>query len=425
MDDACERFLDLASSRSFLLTQLRIRFTRGKAETTKSARERMENRLRGLNRPASAKSGLALYGLFKAETGLGESARRAAQALSTTAHPISSHLISLPNFQNEIEFACTEDPFSSYDTALILLNAPEIIQLRHVVPLSCLAGKRCIAYWAWELPVFPAIWATALEIFDEVWVPSRFVHDSISTGTDKPIRIVPHPIPDPDILKNEARRQLALSPNEFLFLSIFDTNSFLARKNPVGAVRAFRDAFSKRNGSVRLILKCHGRTRRNGFEELYQAIGNDERITLIDEVFPPSRVRLLQAACDAYISLHRSEGFGLNIAEAMAAGELAIATNFSGNTDFMTAQNSILIPYRMCAVGEQEYLCGKGQWWAEPDHDAAVEALRMAVERGPANQGLRDQARTDIKRNHSYRRVGDLFVRAALGNLPTGVLERV
>jgi glycosyltransferase involved in cell wall biosynthesis len=427
VQDASEFCSDVMSSRPFLLKQLYNRATKGKAEAAKAARQLLHDRFLGPQIPASTEKGLALYGLFKAEIGIGQSARQSAQALSTTKYPASRHLIALPNFRNEIEFDCTEDCYSPYDTAVIFINPPELIHLGrgHLVRPSYITGKRRIAYWAWELPVFPAVWAPALDLVDEIWVPSRFVHDSISTATDKPIRIIPHAVPVPNRSKTEARQQFGLDPAEFIFLSAFDTNSFLARKNPVGAIRAFRHAFPKRNSQVRLILKCHGMTRRNGFEQLRSEIANDERITVIDEVMSPERMQLLHAACNAYVSLHRSEGFGLNIAEAMAAGALAIATNFSGNIDFMNTDNSILIPYKMCAVGEGEYLCGKGQWWAEPDHDFAVEALRMAVERDATNKGLRDQAREDIERNHSYHRVGDLFVRAARADLPIGVLERV
>jgi hypothetical protein len=121
-------------------------------------------------------------------------------------------LIALPNFQNEVEFDCSQNLYSPYDTALISLNPPELIHLRcgHLVPPTFIAGKRCIANWAWELPVFPAVWAAALDLVDEIWVPSHFVYDSISTATDKPIRIIPHAIAVPNHSKTEASSNLDL-----------------------------------------------------------------------------------------------------------------------------------------------------------------------------------------------------------------------
>jgi len=126
---------------------------------------------------------------------------------------------------------------------------------------------------------------------------------------------------------------------------------------------------------------------------------------------------LLFCACDCFVSLHRSEGYGLNLAQAMACGKLAIATGFSGNVDFMTAQNSILIPFAMKAVGRDEYLHGAGQYWAEPDHAASVAAMRLALDQPSVVTRLRQRARADIEKNNSYERIGRLLVLGLEGKL--------
>ena len=165
-------------------------------------------------------------------------------------------------------------------------------------------------------------------------------------------------------------------------------------------------------------MKCHGRTGRGPrFDALLKLISGNDRIILIDKVFTSEQMTALIAACDALVSLHRSEGYGLNLAEAMACGKLTIATGFSGNLDFMTEQNSILIPFAEKAVGPEEYLCGAGQWWAEPSHAASVEAMRLALEQPSVAARLAQRARMDLAKNNSYERVGRLLVLGLEGKL--------
>jgi len=364
--------------------------------------------------------GVALIGLLKAEVGIGQAGRSAAKALEAVGYPHSRHAITAPAlFDEVVDFSCETNSSSIYDTALIYLNADTMAQSRGIIPSSLLAGRRCIGFWHWELPVFPRLWAPAIDMVDEIWTPSRFVADSIRTATDKPIRIVPHAISMPDHVVEAARSRLRLPRDAFLFLSVFDTNSYMSRKNPEAVVRAFCDAFPQRtHSSPRLIMKCHGKRRRGvRFDAFRNMIAKDDRIILIDEVFSGDEMALLFAACDVCVSLHRSEGYGLNLAQAMACGKLVIATGFSGNTDFMTDQNSILIPFTMTAVGEEEYVCGAGQWWAEPSHTASVEAMRQAVDQPAAATKLARRARMDIAKNNSYQRVGELLVLGLEGQL--------
>src|SRR6185312_10725437 len=129
-----------------------------------------------------------------------------------------------------------------------------------------------------------------------------------------------------------ARRELGLPADDFIFLATFDVNSFSARKNPLGAIRAFRDAFPDRNSQAKLLVKFHGKSRGADIRaELANLCSGDDRITLIDGVYTPKKMSNLRAACDVFVSLHRSEGFGLNIGEAMATGKLVISTDFSGS----------------------------------------------------------------------------------------------
>ncbi len=371
-------------------------------------------------RLAGLQKGVALIGLLKAEVGVGQAGRAAGKALQAAGYPHSRHAVTAPGlFEEDVQFECEASFASVYDTALIYLNADTLMSWRDLIPASALAGKRRIGFWHWELPRFPDVWTPAIDLMDEIWTPSRFVAESIATATSNPVRILPHAISVAHHPARMARKRLGLPEGAFLFLSVFDTNSYLERKNPEAVVRAFIDAFPDQAGSSPLlIIKCHGSSRRGPrFESLLKLIARDDRITLIDRVFSVEEMHLLFASCDALVSLHRSEGYGLNLAEAMAHGKLAIATGFSGNTEFMTDQNSILIPFAMKAVGPDEYVCGAGQWWAEPDHAASVEAMRLAVTRPSLVASLSDRARRDLETNNSYERVGRLLVAALDGKL--------
>jgi glycosyltransferase involved in cell wall biosynthesis len=135
-------------------------------------------------------------------------------------------------------------------------------------------------------------------------------------------------------------------------------------------------------------------------------------IILIDKVLPESDILMLQAATDVFVSLHRSEGFGLNLAECMAAGKLVIGTNFSGNIDFMNETNSLLIDFDMRRVAYDEYIAGEGQWWADPKHESAVEAFRRASNDTTLRIKLGKAAQHDIKQKLSYEVIGSLMARA-------------
>ncbi len=352
--------------------------------------------------------GIAHYGLFHAEIGIGQGARRLSRALETAGIPVSRHTISLPQFDSRVDFQASDELMSRHDTVLLHFNADTFLDLFDQFPLAALLQRRRIGHWVWELPILPPRWVMALGKFHEIWVPSRFVAEAVANATDKPVRIVPYPVPVEDFPQAEARSRLNLPRDAFIFLTIFDSNSYPARKNFLGVVRAYLDAFPNRGlTSPVLVIKCHGRGNRGAeLQKLKDIVAGDDRMILIDKVFSEHEMTLIQAACDCLISLHRAEGFGFNIAECMAKGKSVIATDFSGNTDFTHAGNSLLVPYKMAVVGKDQYIYGGGQWWAEPDHEAAVAAIRRAASDAADVQRLAAQGRADIMRNYSFEAIG-------------------
>jgi len=161
-------------------------------------------------------------------------------------------------------------------------------------------------------------------------------------------------------------------------LSAFDYDSSFFRNNPMSAIAAFRDAFPLLTENVGLVLKSTGADRRFAHigGEIDRYIERDPRIIAIDETMPRSRLLGLIRACDCYVSLHRAEGLGLGMAEAMALGKAVIGTDFSGSTDFLTEETGFPIGYDLRRVEPHEYYWSRGQVWAEPHHAAAVDTLR-------------------------------------------------
>ncbi|MGC2776128.1 MAG: glycosyltransferase, partial [Bradyrhizobium sp.] len=316
-------------SRSALLAQLKRSFTLGKRESRLFGLSEAIRRfgypdtgsLMELERKVSElKRGIAVYGLFTAEIGIGQSARRSAQALATLGIPVSTHNIRLSQFENTVEFPCSPDFISEYDSTLIHLNPDTLLWLFKNSPLEAFLGRRRIGFWHWELPVFPPQWARALETTHEIWVPSNFTARAVRAAGGASVRVVPHAVETDQISTSFARAQLGLPADDFLLLTMFDLNSWPARKNPWGAYRAFMNAFPRQGASSpRLVVKCHGRANRTaGLEPLLRDLREAPNVIFLDEVLSCERTRLLQAACDCFVSLHRSEGFGLPLLECMA-----------------------------------------------------------------------------------------------------------
>jgi len=243
--------------------------------------------------------------------------------------------------------------------------------------LPYVADSYRIAYWAWELPDPPFDWTGCDRVINEIWTPSTFSRDSLALLTRRPIHVVPH-----YIAAKPARRGAPGDP--FTVLAMADTRSSLARKNPTGAVEAFRRAFGT-SSSARLLLKLSGRDADlAAFEAASGETLRGGNIEIIKGHVDEAGLEALYRRSDVLLSLHRAEGFGLPMLEAMSHGVPAIATGWSGNVDFMNAQNSFLVPYRLVPVVDPAGIY-RNSTWAEPDLDAAACMLRSLAE----NTGLR------------------------------------
>ena len=264
-----------------------------------------------------------------------------------------------------------------------------------------------IGQWGWETDVVPAHWIPAFERVDELWVYSTYVAENLSRVSPVPVVTVPLPVIAPDPATADLDFDAELDPGEgFKFLFVFDFFSTLQRKNPMGLVDAFTRAFAPGEGP-RLVLKgMNGSFRPQAVDELRWRIADRPDIHLIDKHVDQSTYAALIADCDCYVSLHRAEGFGLTLAEAMALGKPAIATGYSGNLEFMTARNSYLVDYRLARVGPDVEIYPSEGTWAEPDLDHAARLMREVWEHPDAARATGERAARDVAERLSASKVG-------------------
>jgi hypothetical protein len=257
---------------------------------------------------------------------------------------------------------------------------------------------------AWELPVYPAVWADQLRRFDEVWALSHFISDSLAAAGLSSIHIgqaveVPlgHFLP---------RKYFGIRESAFTILHFFDLSSYATRKNP-DAVLAMFEEFRKRRefADVQLVLKVK-QGDQDGEEWLRPIRDRIPEVRCLANPMSALETRSLINCCDCFVSLHRSEGFGRGLGEAMFLGRLALATGWSGNLDFMTGDNSLLVDHRLVPVEPGEYPFSEGQMWAEADVGHAVALLDAAVADPARTREIAARGRGDIRLGHGFRAVG-------------------
>jgi glycosyltransferase involved in cell wall biosynthesis len=331
-----------------------------------------------------AASSAVIVGLSRSTLGHGAAARLCAAELRQGGIAVSQLDVSAA-LRAPI---AAEEPAAAADAtaeaAVVVLNPEEMVQALQGAGGEALRGKRVAAYWVWELERAPARWRTlAGHVPHEIWAPSRFAADALAAVFDQPARVIPHPCaltppPEPTSERRAAARsRLGFGPDDFLAFSSFSAASSLARKNPAGSIEAFGRAFAGRT-DAKLVLRCGGGgAYPAAMTALRSAVRNAQAPVSLIEAASWEELLDLYAACDVYLSLHRSEGFGLNLAEAMLSARPVIATAWSGNLEFMDETSSALIPATLVPARDPQGIYRqRDARWAEPNLDAAVEQLR-------------------------------------------------
>jgi glycosyltransferase involved in cell wall biosynthesis len=358
--------------------------------------------------------GINVVGYLTSEKGVGEGVRSDLRILEAAGIPHAANNFVDSGSENRELLPASLSTDNPYSVNLIHINADMLPRFARQ-NRRYLAARYNIGYWAWELSEFPAEWNHAFSYLDEVWTPSVFTSDSVARVSPIPVHTMPHAI-DPEIqtLPEFDRTSFRLPADAFVFLFMFDFQSYLERKNPLGLIKAFRQAFPGRK-DVLLLLKCsHAAEHPKQLKELQAAGGANVRI--LNTVLPRGAVHSLMSAADGYVSLHRSEGFGLTLAEAMLCGKPVIATAYSGNVDFMTKENSFPVPYKLIAIDRNYGPYKAGGSWADPDRDCAVDMMRYVVENRAAAMTTGAKGRTHVL-THLTPVVVGAQVRARLADL--------
>lgn len=352
--------------------------------------------------------------------GIGRAGRLTHQALKAWPTRVLAHDIRLDSRGSDVAAKAGEGGIW-----LCHCNPPEVFQFMATGDERLWRNRYRIGYWAYELQTLPSSWVPAIALFHEVWAPSQFVADSILSAlgdVTTVIRVVPHPLPKLHGIAGD--RGTFGTLNRFTFLAMFDTRSSAARKNPFGAVQAFQSAFSAEDQAALLIVKVvFADDDRHTMSKLRHITSQWSNIRIITEHMSDNQTLELIASVDCLVSLHRSEGFGLTISEAMSLGTAVIATNWSAPAEFSQGA-AVLVPYRLVpAVDESGRYDVAGQVWADPDLEFAAKAMRRLRRNRRERETLAEAARARVVERFGRPILPDRYERFLRRNLQQAAAE--
>ncbi|HJT79977.1 MAG TPA: glycosyltransferase [Chthoniobacterales bacterium] len=357
---------------------------------------------RHLRQPAPAQKhsfplGINMAGFVQSVYGIGESSRGMWRAVQATGLPCA--LINIrsqvhSNTDVSVGRFAGENPYS---VNLMTFSFDYSRRFYRDMGPGFFAGRYNIGLWYWEQEQFPLRWHSSFDYYDEIWVPTEFTRQAIAAVSPIPVRKITYPF-DVETHRGTADRvRFGLPSAAYVFLFTFDFFSTVPRKNPGAIIAAFRTAFRPDDNAVLVLKSINAERNRTERESLGQAAG-DAKVVFMDDHISREEMNSLFASADCYVSLHRSEGLGLGMAHAMSSGKPVIATNYSGNLEFMNTGNSLLVNFVMTELQMDAGPYERGTRWAEPDVDEAAHFMRWIYEHRTEGEGLGAQAAADIRR---------------------------
>ena len=363
--------------------------------------------------------GVNVVGYLTSELGMGELARSVRSVVEFSGLPFTS-ITNNRNLSRKSIESPDENVEELFPINLVVLNADQMTNWSKLADYSAISGLATIGIWAWELEDFPEDFEAVINELEEIWTISEFARASIQKQTKKPVFVFPIPL---SAIEAKASEPSGVNAPEKIgkdyFLVMFDYQSSMERKNPLAAIEAFQLAFDGQD-DVQLVIKTlNAELWPTEREHLLYEARKVKNVTVIDEYLTRLEVRQLLNGALAYISLHRAEGYGLTCAEAMAEGTPVIATNYSGNLDFMTPENSLLVDYSPVKVLDPNGAYTLDSNWANPSVDSAAKFMKtihqdrdFAQKIGQiGKQSILNQATMEIASSFVLNRIEDVYKR--------------
>lgn len=360
---------------------------------------------------------LSLVGHPLSPIGMGEHIRKTCQALSSVGVRPSS-VVDIYQLNNQMRGLFNTSNVDNEllnkglkDINIFHINGDEVEQSLAHLRFESLNKGYNIIYPAWELPGYPLEWARQLDRFDEIWAPSKFIKEALERVCKKKVFHMPLAC-NVNIRTYYPRKFFNIPEDRYAFLFFFDLRSYSTRKNPAGILEAFKKIFSLDPlSSAHLILKIHGVDEPESGTRIFEKFKSElgPNLTIIDEVLSEDQIRSLVLCADCFLSLHRAEGFGRGIAEAMMLGKPVIATAWSGNLDFMKESNSFGVGYELISIADGEYPFWQEQFWADPDINQAVNFMQYLISNPEAGQRIGHLARLDMQKDFGLMPIGTTY----------------
>lgn len=365
----------------------------------------------GIVAPAgrSDEHGVNLIAYIRASMGVGEAARGNAAALQASGLPfgIINYERGNPSRMDNLRWQHKEMARPAYQVNLIHINADHLPVVMKDLSQAWFRQRYNIGFWAWEMPEFPDRWLASFDQLDEIWVPSTYVNEAVAAKSPVPVITIPHVIDmDMESAQRYSRDHFGIDAQAFVFVSMFDTHSVAQRKNPFGSILAFQQAFAADDMTVQLVIKVNNADAAST-AVLRDCIGNYRNILVLDQHFDRSQIDSLINCIDCYVSLHHAEGFGLGPAEAMALGKVALLTDWSGNTEYMTSDNCVPIRYTLKTLGKDYGPYEAHQHWAVADIGHAAQEMQDLAGNPARVAALGERARASIAETLSAQAIGE------------------
>lgn len=358
---------------------------------------------------SNANFGVNISGYINKQFGLGEGVRSNIRAIKTTDVPyvindfnitISKHVM------DETQNALAVSEENPYNINLVQINIDRLHSVMQETDKSYFQNKYNIAFWAWELENFPEESKVFFSLFNEIWVPSNFCTEAISKVSPVPVVKMMHSIEIET--PSFTRKDFNLPEDKFIFMTMFDYYSSIVRKNPIATIEAYEKSFGKNNPDVLLLIKTSiSKEFPDEKKMLVDRIADNKSIIIVEEILERDQLYSLMNCCDCFVSLHRSEGFGLTMAEAMYLGKPVIATAYSANTEFMNINNSFPVKYNLIKTGDLYYFSTEKDIWADADADHASEQMSLVYNDKNIAAAIAQRGQNDVKKFLSPEIMGE------------------